>query len=332
MGKGTAIALSRFLGDLQVGDEDPAQGNVFGYSEYGVSIATVNNLLFMRNSFHCISIAEFNSGYDEIPLISVTSSTATAIKGTAEPGALVDLFLGNDCMLCSAEKYIASTLADAAGEWKYIFPQPVTWYVTANSHVGKKSSNFTHVLINTDSMEIVDARCGKPGAIRNIRVSNTKSVKWVDRYGKVVSTSLDLVDVPPGGYKLLAGSFCSLETVFYDVRDLNVRVNDVYRKIQPPSCNTPDGSITGLIPLNQNFADPVSYRWIDSQQKTVGTDIDLNNVGEGTYFLKLTTASGCETSYGPVVLATPNSPSTGLLLQANAGAAIISPPPATSPG
>ncbi|MES2277257.1 MAG: gliding motility-associated C-terminal domain-containing protein [Bacteroidota bacterium] len=325
-GRGTGIALSRFLGDLQVGDPDTAQANVFANSEYGVTIKAVTNLLLMRNSFHCIEKAEFDSGYDEIPLTTVTSFTPNAINGTAAPAAIVDLFLTDGCNIrCSPDKLITSILADAGGVWQYVFAQPVTWYVTANSHVGKKSSNFTQIIINTDSMKITDAVCGKPGSIKNVRVSNTNSVKWVDRDGKVVSTSLDLVDVPPGGYKLVAGNFCTTETVFYDIQDFNVRINDVYRQIQQPSCNQQDGSIMGFILVNQNYADPVSYRWIDSQQQTVGTSIDLRNVGEGTYFLKLTTASGCETSYGPVILATPSSPSTFPPLQANIAAAIVTP-------
>ncbi|PJJ83306.1 gliding motility-associated C-terminal domain-containing protein [Mucilaginibacter auburnensis] len=326
MGRGTAVSLTRFLGDLQVGDTDPAQANVFANSEYGVAIAAVTNLLLMRNSFQCISINDFDSGYDDIPLIKVTSATNTSISGTTSPGAIVDLFQADQCNThCSPYKLIATTFADAAGVWRYTFANPVNAFVIANSHVGKKSSNFTQITVNADEVQITDARCGQLGSIRKVKVFNTDNIRWLDRDGKVVSTSLDLIGVPPGGYKLVAGSYCSAETMFYDIQDFNVRVNDYYLKVQQPFCDSKNGSIMGLIIVNQNYADPVSVRWIDADQKTVGTFIDLKNVGAGTYYLKLTTVSGCETSYGPVILTATSTPSTGAPLQANVNSVVIMP-------
>lgn len=326
MGKGTAIGLTRFLGDLQVGDQDPAQANIIANSEYGVTIAAVTNLLLMRNSFHCISINDFDPGYDDIPITTVTSSTSTAISGTAAPGAIVDLFQAEPCNThCSPAKLIATVTADAAGLWQYTFTNPVNAYVTANSHLGKKSSNFTQITINVDQLEVTDARCGKLGSIKNARVSNTASIKWLDRDGNVVSTSLDLLNVPPGGYKLVAGDYCSAETMIYEIQDFNVRVNEAYRKIEQPFCDLKNGSVLGLIIVNQNYGDPVSLRWVDASQTTVGTNIELRNVGAGSYYLKLTTASGCETTYGPVVLTSTSTPPTGTPLQANADNVVIIP-------
>ncbi len=326
MGRGTALGITRFLGDLQVGDQDPAQANVFANSEYGVTIAAVTNLLLMRNSFHCMSINDFDSGYDDIPLTTVTSSTSTAISGTAAPGAIVDLFQAEACNThCSPDKLIATVIADAGGLWQYTFANPVNAYVTANSHLGKKSSNFTQITINVDQLQVTDARCGQLGSIKNVRVSNTASIKWLDRDGNVVSTSLDLINVPPGGYKLVAGDFCSAETMIYEIGNFNVRVNDLYRRTQQPFCDSKTGSILGLIVVNQDYADPVSLRWVDASQTTVGTDIELRNVGAGTYYLKLTTASGCETTYGPVVLTSQSTPPTGMPLQANIDEVVITP-------
>jgi gliding motility-associated-like protein len=323
-GLGTGLVVNRFLGDLQVGDQDPAQANVFAYSEYGVSIAAITNLLLMRNSFHCTYVADFDSGNEDIPVTTVTSSTSLAITGTAAPGAIVDLFHTEACTShCSPDRLMGSTSADANGLWRYTFTEPVTWYVTASSHIGKKSSNFTTITINTAEVKITDSRCGRPGSIKNIRVSNTTSVKWLDGDGKVVSTSLDLVDVPPGIYKLIAGIYCTSETYFYEIRDFNAGLNDAYLKIQQPFCDSKTGSIMGLVIVKQDYTDPVSIRWVDAKQATVGTSIDLQNIGAGTYVLKLTTASGCEISYGPVVLNALSSPSTGPPLQANTAAAII---------
>ncbi|MGY3214751.1 T9SS type B sorting domain-containing protein [Mucilaginibacter sp. HD30] len=325
-GLGTGLVLNRFLGDLQVGDPDPAQANVFAYSEYGVTVAAITNLLLMRNSFKCTYVADFDPGNEDIPLTTVTSSTPNAITGTAAPGAIVDLFHTEACTThCSPDRLMGSTLADANGLWQYTFIEPVTWYVTANSHIGKKSSNFTTIIINTNDIKVTDSRCGKLGSIKNIHVSNTTTVKWVDGDEKVVSTSLDLVDVPPGTYKLIAGIYCTSETYRYEIQDFNARVNDAYLKIQQPFCDSKTGSIMGLVIVHQDYTDPVSFRWVNSKQITVGTSIDLQNVGPDTYFLKLTTASGCETSYGPLVLTALSNPSPGMLLQADTATAIITP-------
>jgi hypothetical protein len=57
-----------------------------------------------------------------------------------------------------------------------------------------------------------------------------------------------------------------------------------------------NGHITGLI-VNGN--EPLSYRWYDHFNDTVGTELELHNVYTGNYFLKITDTTGCETMAGP---------------------------------
>jgi hypothetical protein len=66
--------------------------------------------------------------------------------------------------------------------------------------------------------------------------------------------------------------------------------------ITPAAYGINDGQITGLI-VNGN--EPLSYRWYDHFNDTVGTNLDLIDVYSGSYFLEITDSNGCETMAGP---------------------------------
>jgi gliding motility-associated-like protein len=61
-------------------------------------------------------------------------------------------------------------------------------------------------------------------------------------------------------------------------------------------CGSSTGSITGLTTVSGTA--PFTYVWLDAAFDTVGTSIDLTNVGAGLYTLIITDANGCSSIFG----------------------------------
>jgi hypothetical protein len=66
--------------------------------------------------------------------------------------------------------------------------------------------------------------------------------------------------------------------------------------ITPANYGLNNGQITGLI---VNGSGPLSYRWYDHLNDTVGTGLELHNVYSGDYYLEITDTNGCKTNAGP---------------------------------
>jgi len=306
-GDGTALYLEDLMADVVVGDVDPAQGNKIAYSYVGIIAYNCKNVKVIRNSFKCIDNKEYLYGPDNLPQITVTANTGQYIAGTSDAGALVDIFLSDDCTNCSPETYLGSTTADAAGLWKYTFQQPYAHSIIANAHVGKRSSDFTKPQINTSKIQITHFDCGNSGKISGITVSNTDKVKWVDEQGNVVSTSIELKNARPGRYKLIIGEYCTVESDYFTINDNSPHIYDAFIATSAPACNQNNGSIKNLFAFTADNQ-TISYTWIDQDLKEVGYEANITNLRPGKYTLKAKSASGCEDTYGPVILNASNGP------------------------
>lgn len=306
-GDGTALYLEDLMADVVVGDVDPAQGNKIAYSYMGIIAYNCKNVKVIRNSFKCIDNKEYLYGPDNMPQITVTTNTGQYIAGKSDAGALVDIFLSDDCTNCSPETYLGSTTADAAGLWKYTFLQPYAHSIIANAHVGKRSSDFTKPQINASKIQITHFDCGNSGKISGITVSNTDKVKWVDEQGNVVSTSIELKNARPGRYKLIIGEYCTVESDYFTINDNSPHIYDAFITTSAPACNQNNGSIKNLFAFTADNQ-AISYIWIDQDLKEVGHEANITNLPPGKYTLKAKSASGCEDTYGPVILNASNGP------------------------
>ncbi len=158
------------------------------------------------------------------------------------------------------------------------------------------STPFTCPLLDDDDLNIVPATCGgSDGAILGIRansVTGTPSFTWRNANGDIVGSQSNLTGVPSGSYTvtLTDDSKCKAVTSApYIVGIKNqVTINDQNIQITKPTCNNPDGSITGIIVTNA-----VQYQWTNSSGKVVATTASLTNAIADTYTLTSTNAAGC---------------------------------------
>ncbi|MBK0377869.1 gliding motility-associated C-terminal domain-containing protein [Mucilaginibacter segetis] len=306
-GEGTGIRLDQVAATVTIGDVNPASGNIFAYSDVGVVANNTPNIKLIRNSFKCINYKEYINNLT-LPQISITANTGEYISGTTSANALVDVFTSDDCVNCSPQTYIGSTTADAAGNWKYTFSTAPTGSILANAHAGNISSNFTKPEINISKLQVTNADCGQSGMITGVTVKNTDTFKWVDDKGKVMSTELQLVNAPPGRYKLIAGKYCTVESDYITIEDLKPQIIDAFMTTYNTSCDKQDGAIKGLYAYTTDHK-TLTYNWYDKDNKLVSHTLDIENLAAGEYTFYAITADGCESKYGPVIINNNTGPS-----------------------
>tara|TARA_B100000508_G_scaffold48272_1_gene37493 strand:- start:38394 stop:42161 length:3768 start_codon:yes stop_codon:yes gene_type:complete len=70
-------------------------------------------------------------------------------------------------------------------------------------------------------------------------------------------------------------------------------------------CGLSNGALTGgVVSGNPGF----SFEWVDGNNNTVGTALDLNNVPAGLYHLTVTDANLCSDEFGPFSISNPGAP------------------------
>ena len=151
--------------------------------------------------------------------------------------------------------------------------------------------------LNTNNIQITPATCSNSnGSIKGITVANVTGVpffKWVDSANNTVGNALDLVNIPPGKYRLKFKDNTACDTIvigFYMVTDIGKITIDTSNKLITASkCSGNTGSIQQLI-INgaQNFT------WTNTATNAVvGNTANVYNLPSGSYILSLSNSSGC---------------------------------------
>ena len=177
------------------------------------------------------------------------------------------------------------------------------WYLTEDTLCYSMYGPF--ILINqtgpqldVTNVQITDASCGNSnGNITGITIAGavgTQFIQWYDSLGNTVGTTLDLLSIRPGKYKLKfkdASACDTIITAFYIIKDNgSVRLDSTQLQIRPSGCQLNNGSIRGMQILGAT-----SLEWINTLTGSIiSTTADLLNAGPGTYrLIARNTIYGC---------------------------------------
>jgi gliding motility-associated-like protein len=315
---------------IQVGGEAIGESNSIYYQL--LSLYSKQSVVIQHNSIYCINDTfgpwHFASSVlytPPLPEVSITKITATTISGKATPLSKIELFDDGVCMKCEPYTYIATTIADANGNWNCNCS--VTNGAIASSTINGYTSYFTHrALLNPTQAryKITHYSCSDKGSVKGIIGVNMGGYVWKDQLGNVISTNADISDLLPGKYNLsLPNGTCSDNFVF-NIYDATPKISETYKKIIQPSCLS-KGAITGLSLANdpsilsdafyQGQNNIYTYKWLDAAGAVKSTSLDLNNVDAGIYKLEVTYNNTCTTTYGPITLTNTTGPN---IIQTNA--------------
>lgn len=155
------------------------------------------------------------------------------------------------------------------------------------------------------NLAITDATCGKSnGSITGLKVVNpagSTALSWKDETGMEIANTLDLKNVPAGDYELVVGNSegGSCRVVYGPWTITNngrTVIDDSNVQIVAANCKNLGGAINGIVVHGSGNQ---TYEWIQSiSNKPVGTNIDLENVQQGNYFLKVT--DNCGVTYSKI--------------------------------
>ena len=180
------------------------------------------------------------------------------------------------------------------GTYKFVVEQGKYCSVTYTVSLSDMSPK-----INSQFKNIVHPSCGlNNGSITNHSLSGSyNKILWKDASGVVVSTTSDLRNVGPGQYKMIILDTtygCGDSTQFYTLTNqAGPSLNLSLIQIIPATCSSNSGSITGI--TANNITGTPFLQWVDSLNRPVSNNYNLQNVPPGKYRFKFKDASNCDT-------------------------------------
>lgn len=143
--------------------------------------------------------------------------------------------------------------------------------------------------------------CGVLNAtVTGIVANGAVSYKWIDDFGNVVATTLELTGVGAGGYELVGydASGCQNSVLVNISADgTPLPAYNVY------GINTSCGADNGSFHIEQkDLPNPAGIRWVNAANTTVGTAMDVYGLANGTYRLYMRNNEGCEVLYRTATL------------------------------
>jgi gliding motility-associated-like protein len=278
---------------------------------------------FNKNSFFCVTDQSVihnipvSGGEFPFPEVEITDVNTASVSGTATPNSSIELFYSDHCGTCSPETYFASTTADASGNWSY--NGTINGSVIASATINGNTSEFTRARIDVANIKIINA-CGALGSITGAVVHNTKNVKWVNKNGDIVGTTPDLLNVPPGDYKLIVDNgSCGDASNYYTIAKGTLHLDATTVVKKDASCGQADGAIKGL-----KYNGSAALNWFNADGNVVGNNADLVGVSAGVYTLKIKPYDNtCAEFYGPIIIKNATGPNidqtSALIKETNCG-------------
>ncbi len=300
-----------------IGGDNPSDKNYIANYIFtnGIRLYYCGSVTISKNSLFCNGYGISIEWYlpRPKPFVSINKLTSNEVSGNSLPNATIELFYDDACPGCEGKTYIGSTTADANGKWIYNGNNTGDIVATATDTYGA-TSEFSSATINTDSVQLKDASCGKAnGAIKHLLVVSGTDWHWEDEAGNIIGRDTDLVNVAPGKYKFvtsIGGNSCKTESRLYEVKNVDQPSMDtsVISMLQP-YCG-----MHGALKNNAAFNDAFQYQWLNNANAILLKDFSaqnpFNNLAPADYYLRLRLRSDstCFAKYGPFRLVNQSGP------------------------
>lgn len=158
------------------------------------------------------------------------------------------------------------------------------------------------------------AGCGQPNGLIDVqafsRDTGLYAFRWVDSASsRTLGNHTKLWDVPGGTYFLFArdSNGCEQRIFRAAIVDLPIPSFD-YSKLQitPDQCLSGQGAIKNLV-VKDLASGTGAYTWLNANGDSVGNTLNLQNITQGGYRLKVTDRSGCSVTSETLPVANNNT-------------------------
>lgn len=149
--------------------------------------------------------------------------------------------------------------------------------------------------INQSAATVTAATCNDSnGAVSGIDITGITpyTFRWLNEVDNLVSTGLELKNVPHGEYRLelTDNSGCvpvmGTPIKIDDIGTINLDATNI--RIMPAGCGKQGGAISGL-----QITGADTYTWRNEAGNTVGTSLELKDIPEGNYQLTAANSFSC---------------------------------------
>jgi gliding motility-associated-like protein len=178
--------------------------------------------------------------------------------------------------------------------------------------------NSTVVSLDDSQYNITSATCDNSnGAISGITATGANSYQWFNSQNQIVGYSLNLQNVPTGNYYLVVSDgSCTKQTPVYTVPGVPpVKNFPSTSSIVNATCGEADGSVAVVFGTVNG---PSSYQWTNAFGTVLATNIPLQKIAAGTYYLYVIDSNGCRSLYNTYTVSEPGPieivPGTGKIL------------------
>lgn len=166
----------------------------------------------------------------------------------------------------------------------------------------------TFIDITPTSTTVRNAFCEQNNGFAQVQSfngdSNLYTFRWVNQNSGVTEgTGTGLYNVPENSYQLFATDTNGCEkNIFLAVIGRTPMPDFDYSQavIKDDRCQLQQGSITSIQVVN--LVQPTTYAWHDQNAAIVGNTADLQQLGAGTYILKITDGGICQAESKPFTL------------------------------
>jgi gliding motility-associated-like protein len=285
-----------------IGGDNDADMNYFNNDGGAIYSTESSGIRVLKNSIACNNKAYTISNGFGLPDINVLINTSTEFSGTGSPGATVYIYNDNtDCSICNPVEFLSTLTVDPTGNWK-ITGDFSNKKLVANALLNGYSSEYTQPVISSEEADhdIVQPSCElNNGSITLKNLKNISLISWYSDNDQFIKNGNILDDVGPGVYyaKCFSGS-CSARSMSFTLTNFDLKISDYNLIKNNAHCGLKNGSIKGLTEPNVPGAtfNPV---WTDQDGTIVGTTMDLDKLGAGTYTLLLE-VNQCKIPYAPI--------------------------------
>lgn len=278
-----------------VGGHLPEEQNIIR----GLIVMQSRNVHLIKNQLGEILI---NGPKPGDPFAKIITYDNGLITGKSNPNAKIQLYTNTCDNICVKKKYLTTVFADNSGNWNFPYTPAMPNIVATATISDSSTSAFTKPAVNHLNAKVILPTCGRNnGSITGIQVTEGTHIRWLNSYNitEVVGTDTNLVNVPPGDYVLTVsnGENGCLWSVNYPLRDQTPPDN-----INETIINTSCGQNNGTIYVPSYL--PLSYKWLNISNDSIGTEYYINNLPPGSYFLKawIPYDTSCNKIYGPFMV------------------------------
>ena len=150
--------------------------------------------------------------------------------------------------------------------------------------------------LQINNVQLTPATCGNAnGSISGITSTNVTDVpfiQWLDSLNNPVGSTLDLMNIPAGKYKLKFKDRSGCDTIitpFYTIQGLGIiNIDTSQITVTTSQCAYASGTITGI-----NVQGATGYQWLNASGQTVSNSLVPGFVYSGAYMLIVTNQYGC---------------------------------------